>query len=247
LSRPVLTLSLTLLLGIGLVAGAATSDLYFEQTVVSTLNGHAGRSPGTARVWRSEGKLRIEQGEIDQGHVLILRLDLGVAYGLDPSRKIFHLINLEWLRARSQMDLAAAGDMLGGSDADARLAPLEGSKTIAGYECNGFRIRAGPAVIDLYVTEALPVGIDAFSELLEWSGAPQALHGILSRVQELRGFPLETRSRVSLEGDIVETMATISRVELLPIAPSLFEPPAGYTQVPLEAEAPGEPQPSQTP
>jgi hypothetical protein len=243
----VLTLSLTLLFGVGVVAPASTSDLYFEQTVVSTLNGRAGRSPGTARVWRSEGKLRIEQGKIDGGHVLILRLDLGVAYGLDPSRKIVHPIDLEWLRARSQMDLAAAADMLGGSDAEARLAPLEGSKTIAGYECNGFRIRAGPAVIDLYLTEALPVGIDAFSELLEWSGAPQALYGVLSRVQELRGFPLQTRSRVRLEGDVVETVATVSRVELLPIAPSLFEPPAGYTQAPIEAEAPGQPQPSRTP
>jgi hypothetical protein len=242
-----LTFSLVLLLGVGLVAGASAGDLYFEQSVVSTLNGRTEHPPRIARVWRAQGRLRIEQGEIDQGNVLILRLDRGVAYGLDPSQRIAHLIDLEWLRARSQMDLAAAGDMLGGGDADARLAPLAGTRTIAGFECDGFRIRVGPAIIDLYVTEALPVGMEAFSELLEWLGAPQALHGVLSRVQELRGFPLETRTRVTLEGDIVETVATVSSVEVAPLAPGLFEPPADYTQVPLQPEAAAQPQPCETP
>jgi hypothetical protein len=227
---------------LGLLSAAPVSDLYFEQTVVTRLNGQAEGSPTLARVWRSDRRLRIEQGVTGEPSVLILQLDTERAYGLDPARRTAHAIDLQWLRARSQLDLAAAGDLFDGAHSDARVTRLAGSRRIAGYECDGFRIRSGTAIIDVYVSEALPVGIEAFSELLEWSGAPNALGGVLSRVRELRGFPLETRSRFTILGDVIETVATVERLELGPIAPSLFEPPPEYTLVPFDVGP--EPRPS---
>ena len=41
-----------------------------------------------------------------------------------------------------------------------------------------------------------PARADTFAEFLEWSGAAQALSGLVAAVRALPGFPLETRMRV---------------------------------------------------
>ena len=70
--------------------------------------------------------------------------------------------------------------------------------------------------MDLYVTRSLPVGVEAFADFLEWSGASQALGGLMAEIRKLRGFPLETRSRVTVLGEVHETRATVTHVEAGP-------------------------------
>ena len=90
--------------------------------------------------------------------------------------------------------------------------------------------------MDLYVTRALPIGIETFADFLEWSGASQALGGLIAEVRKLPGFPMETRSQVTVLGEVHETRSTVTRVETGPQAPSLFEPPPGYQLVSEEQD-----------
>jgi hypothetical protein len=81
--------------------------------------------------------------------------------------------------------------------------------------------------------------MEAFTDFLEWSGASAALGPLLQEIRALRGFPLQTRSRVSVLGEVRETVSTVTRVSLGPPRPDLFEPPPGYRIV-VEAPVNGE-------
>jgi hypothetical protein len=85
--------------------------------------------------------------------------------------------------------------------------------------------------MEVYLSQQVPVGVEAFAEFLEWSGASQSLAGVLSEVRRLKGFPLETLSRVTVLGRVHETRSTVTRVKVAPQPASLFEPPPGYRVV----------------
>jgi hypothetical protein len=229
--------SMTHLAFLALLAAApvgAGPDVYFEQTTV-VLEGGRPVGPGVvSRVWYAGRRMRLEPGDAPEGPALILRLDQGKAYRVDPAGRRVTVVDLERLRARAQMDLSLAGDLMGaGEDARVRTSALRGDKTIAGHLCRGFRISGPSAVLELYVASDLPVGISAFADFLEWSGATQSLAAFVEEMRKLPGFPLETRSRVTVLGDVQETLTTVTRLKVGPAERRLFEPPPGYR---LEAD-----------
>ena len=218
---------------------AVPAGMSFEQTTVSmTEAGPAG--PGVvSRVYYSGRRIRLEAGGAEQGPAFLLRLDQGRAYRLDPEARTATELDVDRLRAQAQMDASMAGDIMGlGEDAPrARPAALRGTRTIAGHVCHGYRVRAGSTVLDLWLAPDLPVGMETFAEFLEWTGASSSLGGLVGALQELRGFPLETRTRVDVLGDVHETVSTVTRVTLQNPPAALFEVPSGYTLV-REPEAP---------
>jgi hypothetical protein len=232
-----LGIAASVLLGLAVVP-AAGGDLYFEQTTVSTSPG-AAAGPGVAsRVWYSGKKMRMEAGDAAKGPAFVLRLDTGRAWRIDPVKKTAVAIDLDLLRSQAQMDMAMAGDLMGAEEGAARTTPLRAPKTIAGYPCRGFRITSAASVMDVYVTDALPVGMDAFADFLEWSGASQSLAGLMGELRSLPGFPLQTRSRVSVLGKEHETVSTVTKVKVGPLAAALFERPRDYQML---AEPPPRP------
>jgi hypothetical protein len=215
---------------------AGAPELYFEQSTVVRTDGIARGEGVLSRVWYAGKRMRLEAGDAPGGPALLLRLDLAKAWRLDPERKVATEIDAARLRARSQMDASLAGDLMGGTDErGARTSALRTPRTIAGHACRGFRITGSSVVMDFYVAEDLPVGIDAFTDFIEWSGAGQSMGGILNEVRRLPGFPLQTRSRVTVLDRVHETVSTITRVQVGRQPRSLFEVPAGYR---MEAEAP---------
>jgi Domain of unknown function (DUF4412) len=229
-------------------AAGPTPGLYFEQTTVTYRAGQP-EGPGVqSKVWCSGKRMRLEAGDKDEkdGPAFVLRLDPPSAYRLEPLRKRAVRVDVARLQTRSQMDLSMAGDLMGAEgdeDGGARTRPLTARRTIAGYPCEGFRITAGSTIMDLYVTRSLPVGIDAFADFLDWSGASQALGGLMAEVRKLPGFPLETRSRVTVLGEVHETRATVTHVEAGPQPAALFELPPGYKTVSEEQDQEEESQP----
>jgi hypothetical protein len=220
-----------LVLALAAAPAARSKDVYFEQTVVSSTDGHAAGPGVSSRVWHAGGgRMRMEAGGGGGGPALILRLDEGKAWRLDPERKTAVALDLERLRERSRLDLGLAGQLLGAEDAP-RLSEMREPKVIAGYRCRGYRLRAGAAVMELYLTRELPLGMEAFASFLEWSGASEALGPLLKEIRALPGFPLQTRSRVNLLGEVHETVSTVTRVEVGPSRPALFEPPPEYRVV----------------
>ena len=223
-------LASALLLSLLAARPAVPAEVYFEQTTLVRIVGASGTAaPGVlSRVWYAGRRMRLEPGELRGGPALVLRLDRGKAYRIDPERKTAVQLDLERMRARAQMDLALAGELMGGADATARSTELPGARVVAGYSCRGYRIASGGVSMDLYVAKAVPLGVDAFADFLEWTGASRALGGLLAEIRRLPGFPLQTRSRVEIMGEVQETLSTVTKVTVGPFADDLFEPPPGY-------------------
>lgn len=223
----ILATSLVLAAATSVAAGESTpSGLYFEQTTALVQAGAAG--PGVrSRVWHSGRRMRLEAGDAPGGPALVLRLDEGRALRLDPEAKLASEIDPVALRARSHQDASVAASLLGGEDA-LRTSELPGSRTIAGHACRGFRLRSRAATVELWLAGALPSGAAVFADFLEWSGAAQAMPGLVAAIRELPGFPLETRTRVSVLGETQETLVTVTRIRVGPQPPELFEVPAGW-------------------
>lgn len=211
------------------LAVAAPTGLYFEQTTIVRPAGAPAEGPGVrSRVWHSGRRLRLEAGDAAGGPALVLRLDEGRALRLDPESRVAVEIDPARLRARTNGDASLAASLMGAGGEPLRSAPIEGRRTIAGHSCRGFRLRAPQATVDVWVAEDLPAGASVFADFLEWSGASQALEGLVAAVRELPGFPLETRTRVSVLGETQETVATVTSIEVGPQPASLFEVPAGW-------------------
>ena len=212
-----------------LASASGGPDVYYEQVTVVSGEGEAAGPGVRSRVWFAGRKARMEAGEAEGGPALILRLDQGSAWRLDPAERTAERLDLEGLRAQSRSEAALAGELMGaGEPGTVRTSPLP-PRTIAGYECRGWRLKAGSAVLDVYTTAAVPVRMESFAEFLEWTGAAEALAGLWEEMRKLPGFPMETRAQVNVLGDVQETVSTVTRLKVAPVPASMFEPPAGYT------------------
>jgi len=220
------------------LSAAEPAGLYFEQTTVvrpkdaaAASTPEAGRPSGgpgvRSRVWHAGRRLRLEAGDVAGGPALVLRLDDGRALRLDPEAKVAVELDAARLRARSHEDASVAASLMGGEET-LRPTPLQGVRTIAGHRCRGFRLRGRQTTLDVWVAEDVPAGPGVFADFLEWSGAAQALGGLVAAIRELPGFPLETRTRVSVLGETQETIATVTAIRVGPQPAELFEVPAGW-------------------
>ena len=222
------------LLVLALTAEVEAPGLYFEQTTVVRKGGVASGPGVRSRVWHAGRRLRLEAGDAPGGPALVLRLDEGRVLRLDPEEKVAVELDPARLRARAHQDASVASSLMGAEEA-LRRAPLEGRRTIAGHACRGFRLRGRDTSVDVWVAEDLPAGASLFAEFLEWSGAAQSLGPLLAAIRELPGFPLETRTRVSILGETQETVATVTVIRVSPQPAERFEVPPGFR---LERERP---------
>jgi hypothetical protein len=222
-------LRFALFLALAAASRPPAPDVYFEQTTVVFKQGRAAGPGVVSRVWYAGRRMRMEAGGAPGGPALILRIDQGKAYRLDPAARRAVVVDLDALRARAQMDLSLAGDLMGtGEDARVRTSAPRETRTVAGHPCRDYRLTGASAVLEVCVATDLPVGISAFTDFLEWSGASQSMAGLVEELRKLPGFPLETRSRVTVLGEVQETLSTVTRVTVGPADRALFEPPAGY-------------------
>jgi hypothetical protein len=205
----------------------APPQVYFEQTTTTSVAGEAPGPGVRSRVWYAAQRMRMEAGGAGEGVALILRLDQGLAYRIDPARKEAVRLDLAALRTRVREDSAAAGMLMGG-DASFRVSALPGTRRIAGFDCQGYRLRAGSTTMDVQVAPGAPARVDAFAEFLSWSGVGDAAPGLVEAIRALPGFPLETRSRVAVLDEVRETVSTITVVRVGPVEPARYDPPPGY-------------------
>jgi hypothetical protein len=207
---------------------ASAPELYYEQVTTIRSGGEAAGPGVHSRVWYAGQKVRLESGGPGRGTALILRLDRGAAWRLDPVERTAERLDFDDLRAQSKSDSALAGELMGAGEPDSvRTTPLPG-KTIAGYPCRGWRLKAGSAVVDVYTTTGVPVQLDSFADFLEWTGAAEALAGLWGEMKKLPGFPLETRAQINVLGEMQETVSTVTRLQVAPVPASMFELPPGY-------------------
>jgi hypothetical protein len=207
------------------------SGVSFEQ--ITTVHRTGQPSPGVrSRVSCSGRRLRLEAADATGGPALVLRLDEDRALRLDPESRVATEIDAARLRARAQSDAALAAGLMGApEEGELRQSPLPGSRTIAGHRCRGYRIAGRFVTVEAWVAEELPVRASVFADFLEWSGAGHALAGLVSAVRALPGFPLETRMRVSVLGEMQETVSTVTAIRVAAQPDSLFDVPQGWKLV----------------
>jgi len=208
-------------------ADTKPAGLYFEQTTVIVPASGVPGSGVKSRVWHAARRMRLEAGDAPGGPALVLRLDEGRALRLDPEAKVAFEIDPSSLKARSHQDAAVAASLLGAEDA-LRATALAGSRSIAGHACRGFRLKSRAASVELWVAADLGRDASVFADFLEWSGTAQALPGLVAAIRALPGFPLETRTRVSVLGETQETLSTVTKIRAGPQAQALFEVPEGF-------------------
>jgi hypothetical protein len=224
----------TVALTLTLLAAPTSPELYFEQTTIVYVEGEPAGPGVQTRTWHAGQRMRLEAGDAPDGPALVLHLDRDRAWRLDPESQVAVELDGTRLRARSQADAAFAGSLMGDEEGSVRTTPLEGSRTIAGHACRGFRL-VGPSVqMVVWVAEDLPVGVEAFTDFLDWSGASRSLGGLVAAIRALPGFPLRTHTRVEALGEIRETVSTITTIQVGPQPAELFEVPEGWR---VEAEA----------
>jgi hypothetical protein len=210
----------------------APTGVYFEQTTLLREEGRAVAPGVRSRVWCEGPRMRLEPADAATGPALILRLDEGRALRLDPESRVATELDVTRLRARSQADAAVAAGLMGGpGDEGLRTVPLSARRTIAGHPCNGFRIRGANVTVDVWVARDLPLRGDVFADFLEWSGAAQALSGLVGAIRALPGFPLETRFRLDVFGTVRETLSTVTLIRVSRPPRGHFEVPAGWRTV----------------
>lgn len=212
-------------------ADSEAQGLYFEQTTAVVAAEGAAGAGVKSRVWHASRRMRLEAGDAPGGPALVLRLDEGRALRLDPEARVATEIDLASLRARSHQDASVAGSLIGAEDT-LRTVSLPGTRTIAGHVTRGYRLRSRAASVELWVAADLPRA-SVFADFLEWSGAAQALPGLVAAIRELPGFPLETRTRVSVLGESQQTLSTVTKIRVGPQPSELFEVPAGWRVEPI--------------
>jgi len=212
-------------------ADVPPAGLYFEQTTRIMSQDASAGSGVKSRVWHAAHRMRLEAGDTPGGPALVLRLDEGRALRLDPEAKVAFEIDPKALRARSHQDASVAGSLIGAEEL-LRTTALAGKRLIAGHACSGYRLRSRAASVELWVAADLPRA-SVFADFLEWSGAAQAMPGLVAAIRELPGFPLETRTRVSVLGESQETISTVTKIRVGPQPPELFDVPAGWRLEPL--------------
>jgi hypothetical protein len=208
------------------LSDAEPQGLYFEQTTRVVPKDAATSSGVRSRVWHAARRMRLEAGDAPGGPALVLRLDEGRAFRLDPEARVAFEIDPAALRARSHQDASVAASLMGAEE-ELRTTPLAGTRTIAGHACSGYRLRSRAASVELWVAADLPRA-SVFADFLEWSGAAQALPGLVAAIRELPGFPLETRTRVSVMGESQETVSTVTKIRVGPQPSALFDVPPGF-------------------
>jgi hypothetical protein len=208
---------------------AAPRDVYFEQRTVTYSEGRAQDQGVLAKVWHSGSRIRFERADTPPGAALILNLAEGSGFRLDPASKIAWRVDMDLLRGEAQSDMSLAGSLIGAeAEQRVRLTELAERRAIAGHVCRGYRVRVESATWELWLAADVPVSMAQFVEYLEWSGASQAMGALLDEIARLPGFPMQTRVRATVQGRTIETVATIERLTLGPLAPHLFQPPPGF-------------------
>ena len=76
---------------------APVADVYFEQSTVVLQDGRPSGPGVVSRVWYAGRRMRLEPGNTVDGPALILRIDQGKAYRVDPAGKRAVVVDLDIL------------------------------------------------------------------------------------------------------------------------------------------------------
>lgn len=235
---------------------AAAEDL----TIVYKVTGR-GDKPQTASQYYSASKIRTSDGE----HDTILDLAAGRIVSLDNAKKQYSQMTLAEIQASMQQASAQMEEamknvppamrekmqqMMGGAGAGvgSSIAVTKGgTRSVAGYSCQEYSISMGAGLkSETCNTTALQIPFDPAQFRKMWSfsnpafmNAMKGASNMTEQLQQIQGLPLAETTSFSLMGRSMTTTKEATEVKKGAVPASVFEIPAGYTEVESPMKAMG--------
>jgi hypothetical protein len=212
----------------------------------------AGKELGTSRMTYGHHKLRIDS----QGRTMVIDLRTGSMSIIDPSSKSYSTITVQQMvamreRMRSQLEQqmdqlppemrAELQKQLDVQEAAVKTS-LKAKKTgrtdtVHGVKCTVYTWNRPEGPGEACIASQLAADVGQFREdLVAFSQkmAQLSAGGVTESMAFLQlgeyGFPVRTKQRVDLGPKSMELVATFSDIENRSVAPSFFDPPAGFTE-----------------
>ena len=136
---------------------------------------------------------------------------------------------------REQMKKAMS-TMNGGIAASVDVKKGTGGRQIAGYKCENWTVAVGEmSKTEECLSTDLPVPTDSWQSFQSMEDSLQSIgpgaKEMQEKLKEAKGFPLATTTTTNIMGKTKTSSTEVQEVKKDPIAPSVFELPAGYKKV----------------
>jgi hypothetical protein len=231
---------------------AATIPAFADLTIVSKLTGDGKTETATSYLSASKARM-VQPG----GHEIIVDGTKSEMYVIDHNRKEYSVMTKpeiqqaaarmqeQMKQASKQMEEAmksappevreqmkqAMGNMSGIPDVDVKKGT--GGRQIAGYKCENWIVTIGQmSKTEECLSTDLPVPTESWESFrsMEDSMSPAA-KAMQEKMKEAKGFPLATTTTTNVMGQTQTSSTEVQEIKKDPIAPSVFELPAGYKKV----------------
>jgi hypothetical protein len=136
---------------------------------------------------------------------------------------------------REQMK-KAMGSMNGGMAAALNVKKGAGGRQIAGYKCDNWIVTVGEmSKTEECLSTDLPVPTDSWQSFQSMEDSLQSIgpgaKEMREKMKEAKGFPLASTTTTNIMGKTQTSATEVQEIKRDPIAPSVFELPAGYEKV----------------
>ena len=231
-------------LGLFLATALATSGALSADTLI-TAKHHSDaiemmgqKQPATDHTvltWIGQGKT----ARLAPDMSVIVRVDTGKMYLIRPAEKAYSTINLP-LDFKKMMppEIAAMMETMGKMMTwDATVTATGTTKTIAGYNAQGYRVAiTGPMGMrmdqDIWATKELQIDYSAFKELMLNQRALMAPLGgdWWKKLAAIEGYPVLSEMVTTMGGKSFATREEMVSFETKDAPAGTYEPPAGYKE-----------------
>jgi Domain of unknown function (DUF4412) len=239
---------LTALGALALAASVGAQDL----TVTSKVS--KGDGPSTTETsYYTNAKMRIGEGN---GREMIADFASGTMTTLDNAKKEYSVITQADIDAMMAQADARAKEMeartqkmppemrekmaamMGQFAASVEVKKGTGGRTIAGYPCQNWIVTMGQMMTMEHCVSseiAIPPGtfeaMKRFTASMAAGPAAKSMIGMWDKFKEMKGFPLATKTTMSIMGRSDVSTKEVTDVKKGPVPASAFEVPADYKRV----------------
>jgi hypothetical protein len=214
---------------LGFAVLAAAPAFAEDLTIVSTVRISKDRTATTTQ-YLSADRARTSNGDTDT----VVNYSTGAMTVIDNKKKEYYETSAAEMAAMfEQLAQSPIGGLFGGKLSDVSVQKLEGTKKVAGYDCDHYVLAMGDDLkFDIWAAPDL----QAPQQYYDASKAPYAAMGPMGRrfekmfdeMRKIKGFPLSTGINAKMMMIKIDTLSEATEVRKGPIPASAFDAPPGY-------------------
>jgi hypothetical protein len=234
--------------GLGMVAPEVQADIFIKQQHHTEAFQMMGRSQPPRdfmqKMWLSSDKARSDM----EDHSVIVRLDKGVSYFLDHSRRVYSEMPMNPSQAgtsrsdgrpstkeRSPTDQMAQSML----KMNIKISDTGETRKIGPYQCRKYIQRVesmmGPVISEIWATEDLKMDRDLYARfslalMASQPGGREVMDANLAETRKMRGVPVLSLTTTRMGEAEVKSRVDLVEFREEPAPPGIFEIPTGYSR-----------------